>query len=163
MAIDQNPDAIDRPFKVGRLLFNADDHVFDFIKEHIGMDFEANGPFKAVGILDNDGLLVAGACYHDFFNNSAMFAGAASRGRKWATKNVMRGLFAHAFIALELHRLTALVDETNTQAVKWNLKAGFVEEGRLREAGKDESDVIVFGLLKSECRWINGQRIINHG
>lgn len=146
------------PYAIGRLRFNDDETVLNFIKHHIETGFTVDGDYRALGIQDNDGFLVAGAIFFNFTDTgNAEFAGAASRGRMWATKNVMRGIFAHAFGALELHRLTALVDATNTRAIKWNERAGFVEEGRLREAGKDRCDTIVYGMLKTDCRWINGK------
>lgn len=153
MAKDLDTAGFDRPYKIGRLLFNADQQVLSFVKDHIGVDFEPRGEFRSIGVLDNDDMLICGVIYHDFLGRGCTMSGAASRRGRWTSRKVMAGIFAYAFGSLELHRVTCLVSEHNRPSRRWCEKAGFKEEGRLREIEDDGSDWIVFGLLKPECRW----------
>ena len=149
---------ISHPFAVGRLLFNADNRVADFINDHIGFDFYPEGQFRCVGVLDADGFLISGACFHNFFGSGCYMSGASSRPRRWATRSTLAGIFAYAFKTLSLERLTTLVATDNTLARSWNESSGFQREGVMRKAGDGGVDLIVYGMLEKECRWINGKR-----
>jgi len=35
--------------------------------------------------------------------------------------------------------------------------AGFVLEGLVRSAAPDGGDVLIYGMLKEECRWVSSQ------
>jgi diamine N-acetyltransferase len=67
----------------------------------------------------------------------------------------MRLMCRHAFDDLNLHRIWLRVFETNPRAIRAYEKAGFVEEGRLRDAqylsGK-YNDVLIMSVLQSEWR-----------
>ncbi len=36
------------------------------------------------------------------------------------------------------------------------LKIGFTLEGCMRQESETDDDMLIFGMLKSECRWLNG-------
>ncbi len=65
----------------------------------------------------------------------------------------MRLLLKHGFHTLNLHRIFLRVFETNKRAIRSYEKAGFVHEGRLRQAqfsnGKYE-DVLLMSVLRPE-------------
>jgi RimJ/RimL family protein N-acetyltransferase len=44
----------------------------------------------------------------------------------------------------------------NTQAQKFDEHLGFVREGVLRKACKDGTNIILYGMLRDECRFIRG-------
>jgi len=61
--------------------------------------------------------------------------------------------YANAFNELNLQRISLTVSEYNPRAIKSYLKAGFVEEGRLRSgeqrAGR-RYDLVYMGILRPE-------------
>lgn len=69
------------------------------------------------------------------------------------TRRFLRAVFYYPFLQLQVRRVTALINSRNRASRKLVEKAGFVKEGRLRDAAVDD-DVIVYGMLKRECRWI---------
>lgn len=69
------------------------------------------------------------------------------------TRRFLRAIFYYPFHQLGVRRVTALVDAKNTKSRSLVEKVGFVKEGTMREAAP-EDDVIVYGMLRSECRWI---------
>lgn len=65
----------------------------------------------------------------------------------------IRAVFRYPFLQLGVKRITGLIAESNARSRKNALNFGFIEEGRLRQFLPDE-DVIVYGLLKADCKWL---------
>ena len=66
---------------------------------------------------------------------------------------VMHTLLRHGFGTLNLHRIYLRVFDNNPRAIKVYLRAGFTEEGRLREDRYHDgryNDTIVMGILRAE-------------
>ncbi|MFQ5407757.1 MAG: GNAT family N-acetyltransferase [Anaerolineales bacterium] len=66
---------------------------------------------------------------------------------------VMHTLLRHGFGTLNLHRIYLRVFDNNPRAIKVYLRAGFTEEGRLREDRYHDgryNDTIVMGILHAE-------------
>ena len=51
-------------------------------------------------------------------------------------------------------RVTGLVHDNNHDARRFDEHLGFKQEGVLRKAAPDGDDMIVYGMLREECRWI---------
>lgn len=69
-------------------------------------------------------------------------------------------MLKHSFLTLNLNRVFLQVFENNPSAIRSYEKAGFVHEGRLREAvfrSGDYLDVFVMSVLKSE--WMEKNNI----
>jgi RimJ/RimL family protein N-acetyltransferase len=75
-------------------------------------------------------------------------------GKGYGT-DAMRLLLRYAFQELNLHRVSLGVFGYNGRAQKSYRKAGFVEEGRIRERLRREGvwyDMIIMGMLRSEWK-----------
>ena len=79
---------------------------------------------------------------------------AAVPGRRWMTRDFLRVAFRYPFWQLGCRRVTGYVPASNADALRFDLHLGFVQEGRMREALPDGEDVIVLGMLRNECRWL---------
>lgn len=78
-------------------------------------------------------------------------------GRGYGT-DAMRVLLHYAFTELNLHRISLSVFEYNPRAIRSYEKAGFVLEGREREAiarGGKRWDMIYMGILREEWERLN--------
>ena len=73
---------------------------------------------------------------------------------RWVTKEAMRRFFTYPFVQLNCSRVTGLVAANNHVARKFDEHIGFVYEGTLRKGMTDGTDMIVYGLLREDCRWI---------
>jgi RimJ/RimL family protein N-acetyltransferase len=80
----------------------------------------------------------------------------AARSPKWGSRKYIKAVFEYVFYQLGLARATALVDEDNQRSIKMLERLGFIREGVIRKANKGK-DVIIYGMLKEECRWIKGR------
>lgn len=78
-------------------------------------------------------------------------------GRGYGT-DAMRVILRYAFTEFNLHRVSLTVFEYNPRAIQSYVKAGFREEGRLRQRFLRDGqywDVIFMGILRSEWEQIN--------
>lgn len=112
------------------------------------------GPCKSFGVI-MDGKIAAGMVYFDFqpgFGDVSL--SAAVDTPKAITKRVLRELFTFPFITLGMRRITAFIACDNLHSVNVAKRAGFRAEGIKRNAGYNGQNVIMFGMLKEECKWL---------
>lgn len=108
---------------------------------------------KAIGVME-DGTL-RGVVVFDAFSSTGCWISVASDGtRNWLTREFILRVFAFPFIQCRHPRLNAFVSEHNPASLQFCDGFGFKREGLLREAGDHGEDLVVFGLLRRECRWL---------
>lgn len=69
------------------------------------------------------------------------------------TRGTLRSAFEAPFIHWGLQRVSALVAGSNRNSRDFLERCGFKFEG-VKRAAIDGEDELVYGMLKSECRWI---------
>lgn len=118
------------------------------------------GDFQAIGLIDETQILAV-VIYNEFYGNGCAIHIAAVPGKRWMTRELLRAAFEYPFVQLGYKRLTGYVPAKNFAAQRLDEHLGFKREGLLREFLYDD-DVIVYGLLKRECRFLNnGRKIIS--
>jgi hypothetical protein len=70
------------------------------------------------------------------------------------TKNVLRAIFTAAFA--QARRLTAEIEPHNRRALRQVQRLGWQYEGMRRLGIEGKRDVLCYGMLKSECRYLSG-------
>jgi RimJ/RimL family protein N-acetyltransferase len=101
------------------------------------------------------GLLpVAVIIYNHYHKPDIWMHVAAEPGRIWCTPDFLKSIFEYPFGQLACGRVTGLVARSNTRLRKLLLHVGFTEEGTLRESLPTGDDLIAYGMLRRECRWI---------
>lgn len=109
----------------------------------------------AFGVL-RGGRLAAGILFHRYDARAGdIEIVLAAELPRWATRQVFWTAFAFAFLQLGCRRVSARVNAANTRARRLIEGAGFVLEGLLREAGHDRGNVLIYGMLREECRWLD--------
>ncbi|HZK07778.1 MAG TPA: GNAT family protein [Bacteroidales bacterium] len=114
-------------------------------------------PQEIVFVIRNNKKVIGQAAYNNirWFNRKAalsLFIHPEYQ-RQGVGTLVMQHLISHGFDHLNLHRLEAEVISYNQAAMALMKKAGFTEEGRLREAryfNGSYVDILSFGLLRKE-------------
>jgi diamine N-acetyltransferase len=112
-----------------------------------------------IEVRSQDTWLAVGDCgfnkidHHNRSGEIGIFIGQKDLWNRGYGTETMRLLLKHGFHTLNLHRIFLRVFETNKRAIRSYEKAGFVHEGRLRQAefsnGKYE-DVLLMSVLKPE-------------
>ena len=133
------------------LVYGQDVRVRDWVSERIGEDL--SDAAVAIGV-EEDGELIAGVAYNMYTGAAICMNVAATPGKRWTTKEFMYAFFAYPFVQLNCRRVTGLVRASNEVARKFDEHVGFTQEGVLREAFEDGEDAVLYGMLKSECKWI---------
>lgn len=112
-------------------------------------------PCQCLAFMDNDKL--AGVVVYFAYRWPSIEVAFFCDDYRWALNRDMVGeALAYPFVQLKCNRVTALVEKTNKRSRKMVQRLGFVEEGKLRKAGK-KGDLFVYGLLANEYR------LRNHG
>lgn len=110
------------------------------------------GHFTAIGLLRH-GALIAGVLYNSFEEKNVCMHVGAIDGAHWLTRSFLFAAFDYPFNQLGMRRVTALVPKKNKAARKFDEHIGFRYEGCLKHYF-DRDDMIVYGMLREDCRWI---------
>ena len=101
--------------------------------------------------------IYAVSLYTNFSPNSSIdLTVAAVGGRRWMTRDFLRATFFYPFEQLKVRRIGALVAANNADSLRITKHAGFTLEGIAREAWAPGIDIVCFGMLRHECRFLDG-------
>ena len=96
---------------------------------------------------------IVGAVIFQDHSQYDMHVTVVSTNSIWWQRRYIKAMYQYVFKQCKCLRLSAMANETNTKSIKLLKALGFKEEGRLRQFYKD-SNAIIFGQLRSECKWI---------
>jgi RimJ/RimL family protein N-acetyltransferase len=142
----------------GGLLYEADELVSQFVSERIpNMEGRPFGKHVAIGVVRRD-TLIGGVVFHNMRVHGGRpfdieMSGAADDAT-WLWPATLRKLFAYPFIQLGCVRMTSIIGRKNKRARKVVEGLGFRLEGVARKAIDGKEDAMIYGALKSECRFI---------
>lgn len=125
-----------------------------FVAQHV--DAETFKDYAAIG-LERNGELIAGVLFDNKSGANIHMHVASNGTRHWMTPAYMAACFRYAFVQSECKRITGLVRADNVDAQRFDEHLGFKREGQLRAACTDGTDLIIYGMLKEECRYIEGK------
>lgn len=125
-----------------------------------GIEVVSFGNFNTLYFVDERGLKVA-FIYNRFSHGNVALHMAARKGAMWGHPHILHHVFYYPFVEMGCHRITAPIESTNIAMQRVAETAGFVLEGVLRRAGRNGSDLCIYGMLKEDCRWILNSRAHN--
>ena len=138
------------------VIYGQDKKVIDWVGKQVGENDFGSG---AIGIgLEEDGELIAGVVFNLYTGAGISMHVAAVPGKRWMTREYLWRCFAYPFLQLKCNRITGLVRVDNIEAQKFDEHLGFKREGVLRRACTDGTDMIVYGMLREECRFLEIKR-----
>lgn len=124
----------------------------EWVGDRIGI--KEFGPHETMGLIV-DGVIKVGLVWCDYKPDIPSISMClAIDDFRHITKGVMRSVFSYAFDELKVRRVTNTCSIENRKAIAINLRAGMVKEGILRKAYPDGSDMVIFGMLKDECKYL---------
>lgn len=105
-------------------------------------------------ILEKDNDIAACVLYNHFYpKHSVEISVAAGEGR-WLTRPFLSAVFRAPFIEWDMRRVGASISADNVKSIKFCEHLGFKREGRIREGSGAGRDLLLYGMLKSECRYL---------
>lgn len=136
------------------LLYGADITVRDWVSFQLYKSPDKyDDNCSAIGIIKNN-KLIAGVVYSDYQPTISIDMSIASVDKTWCNRHNLKALFKYPFIDLSVKRVQALCSANEGKTMKFLEKLGFTQEGLHREAHYAGGDTASFGMLKSECRWV---------
>jgi len=132
--------------------------VAEWVASQLGQPGKDWGKPKAFGVLE-DGKLIGGVVMN-YYSGHDIVLHVASTTPRWLDRRLLRHIFHYVFEVCGCIRATSVVDKSNKHVLKFDIDLGFTPEGTLRSGGTDgKDDLIVFGMLKSECKWLDKEPI----
>jgi len=128
-------------------------HIARWVEDRIGIPHETFKTFNSLWFEDDRGVKVA-LIYNNFDHPSICIHVAARPGALWCRPEILHHIFYYPFQQLDCRLLLAPVRESNMASRKTVEALGFSLDGRLRKMD-DEKDVLLYGMLREECRWVN--------
>jgi RimJ/RimL family protein N-acetyltransferase len=149
---------------LSQLLYGHDEEVTHWVCENIPHlairipDFPLGhvlGPAVAIGVLGDDGQLIAGVVFHGYDPYvRAMEVSCAATTPHWGNRETFRALLRYAWEGADCQRVTACTPRKATSARRFLEGLGFRREGSIRR-GFGSDNAIIYGLLREE--WIDGR------
>lgn len=131
------------------LIFGQDEAVAAWASARLGTAIVR--PYVAIGV--GDGSQLRAAMVFNDYTGANIEITVASDPSGW-TRAAVREAFAYPFRQAGCRRLTLRTRADNAAVLGIAARLGFRREGVLRDFYDDGCDAVVFGLLRSECRWI---------
>lgn len=135
---------------LSRLIFDESERVAKWCQKRLPDYIGWSGPYVAIGY-ERHGELVGGVVFTQYTVTNITITSVLEAP---LTRKFMRAIYFYPFLQLKVRRVTALVDKLNAVSRELLEHDGYVEEGCLREAAPNGDDVMVYGLLKKDCRWL---------
>lgn len=126
--------------------------VLAFTRKH--MPLNAVEGMQGIG-LERNGELIAGVIFEGANGHNVWMHVAANPGGHWLTRMYMTACFGYAFVQCGAARVSGYVEASNAQARRFNEHLGFKQEALLAGAASDGGDVIIYRMLRSECKYVN--------
>jgi RimJ/RimL family protein N-acetyltransferase len=135
-----------------KLLYGQSDRVEAFVAGLIPRCADGFGPCQAIGIVNDDGVLVAGWVWHGWDPSAGTmeFSGAAITP-KWMTREILHKLFAYAFDKVGCQLIMTRNSAGNTRLHRQLKAFGFTRYDVPRLFGRGE-DGVFWTLLDDEWR-----------
>jgi len=134
------------------LIYGQDERLLQWAFER--MAFTARSDAKAIGWGDEaTGTLKAVVIWDGFSECDCNIHVCSDESGHWLRRPLLIAAFSHPFLQWERRRVTSLIPENNTNAIRFNRHLGFKQEGICRNAAPD-GNIILMGMLREECRFI---------
>ena len=145
-----------------RLLYGHSRDVIAFVNERLPQEENFAG-CEAVGVINKDGLLVAGWVWHNHSPEAQVieFSGAADTPR-WMTRKILHEIFAHAFDRLGCQMIATRNSGNNTRLHRQLAAYGFDRHQIPRLFGRNE-DGVVWTLTDDQWRLSRFEKRVARG
>lgn len=109
-------------------------------------------PYTTIAVQSEKGIHCA--CVYQNFRGCDIEMACAIDDKRSLTKGALSIFFSYPFNQLNCVRVTTIVSRRNKASRRFVEKLGFKLEGVVRKVIDGKTDAIIYGMLRSECRWI---------
>lgn len=138
------------------ILYDQQQRMLEWAAGRMGYPrFRFRDDAQAIG-REKDGQLVGVVVYDTWSDGDCLIHVVSDGSRRWFSREFCIRAMAYPFLQVGNRSITALVLTTNAPSIAMCRHFGFQQEGLLRRRGPAGEDMILFGLLREECRWLPG-------
>lgn len=132
-----------------RLIVDQHERVADWCESRI-VHFSGWGSEpRAIG-LEVKGQLRAGVVYTNYSPGNVFASIAVER----MNRQFIFAIFWNPFVAWKVRHITCTIEESNVKSIELCTNMGFEPRGRLPESAVNGEDVIILGMLRKDCRFL---------
>jgi RimJ/RimL family protein N-acetyltransferase len=110
-------------------------------------------------ILERAGNITAVVLYNNFWPGNSVEASIALERGSRLNRAFLRAMFQAPFLEWGLRRVTLKIASDNAKSIRFAEHLGFKREGLIREGVAKDTDLILMGMLRNECRFLDEQGI----
>lgn len=129
--------------------------VGEYLMEKTGMKV-APGTYQAMMVVNDQQDFVAGIVFNNFRETDVEVSCAGETPAAWRP-GVCSAIFKYIFEQLGCVRCTSITTKANKKARAFLEALGFQLEGNVRLGYDGRRDALIYGLLRSECRFLAGE------
>ncbi len=126
--------------------------VSKWVQDRIGLEWGWPGAYT-ISLWDDCEILAA-VVYESFDRVSVCCHIAGVHGSRWMTRPYLSAIFEYPFNFLKVERITVCVAADNCDSCRLVEHMGFKREGLVRRGAPDKGDLIIYGMLREECRFL---------
>jgi RimJ/RimL family protein N-acetyltransferase len=108
--------------------------------------------FTTIAFFEQGVGIIAVVLFHRYRVTDIEVVFAAEPGTKWMQRDLINMVLRYPFEQLKCQRCTVICRKDNRKARKMAQQLGFKQEGKVRRADEDGSDMFIYGLLPEERR-----------
>ena len=139
--------------RAGRLNMIFGDDVVEWVQMQMPGQLGFDKPF-GVGLL-KQGQLVCAVVYDNYRPQvKSICASIAISDPAALNRKFIRSIFQYPFNELGCNRITCMIETNNVKSIKLCSRLGFEREGELRQASINGNNLYIYGMLRTECRWL---------
>lgn len=123
----------------------------DWARERIPKLASWMGEPKSIAAVEENRIL--GVVAYDAFTPYDCAMHIVIEDKRCVTRATLKAAFSYPFEQLRLKRVTGQVAASNVTALTFDLRLGFVKEGRKR-FGMGDEDELILGMYPEICPWL---------
>ena len=104
--------------------------------------------------LEKDGQIIACVLYNHWYPGISVDISVAADRGNWLTRDFLHLVFKNPFENWKVRRVGSSIAASNERSKRFCEHLGFRHEGTLRAAAPDGDDLLLYGMLKGECRFL---------
>jgi hypothetical protein len=93
-------------------------------------------------------------CLFEASNGASIMLHIAAIGKRWMNREYLWFVFYYPFVQLEITKILAPIESTNTVCCRFVEHIGFTLEATLKDAAP-KGDLLVYTMTKDQCRWLS--------
>jgi hypothetical protein len=136
-------------------IYDQDERLVAWATEILGHGHRFRNDAKAIA-MEKDGKIRGVVVFDTFGVNDCLMTVVSDSSKHWMTREFIIRVMAYPFVQLMFPRITCLISRNNKASIRFtNRFGGWKLEGVMREAGLDREDLLLYGMLARDCRWVS--------